>query len=135
MTGTGTHRIFVALALLCSVACGSARAADAEKAYRVLTINSLQTCSDLNAAVAAADDEDDWGRLYTFSVYTMGYLTGINRLAFDTYDIVAGENVKTHMVWLQKYCVENPRHSFELALYRLVASLYPMRATAKPGDN
>lgn len=115
------------LMYLCITAAASA--ADTHDRYQVLTINSVETCSDLNVAVAIADSEDDWRLLYTFSVYTMGYLTGINRLAFDTYDIAGGKNVKTHMIWLQRYCAENPRDSYDVALQRLVAKLYPMRIT------
>jgi len=121
-----------ALLLLFSLAPGLSCAADAGARYQVLTINSLETCSDLNHAVAAANNEDDWRLLYTFSVYTMGYLTGINRLAFDTYDIAGGNNVKTHMVLLRQYCAEHPDDSFDLALHRLVARLYPQRTTAGP---
>jgi hypothetical protein len=33
------------------------------------------------------------------------------------------------MVWLERYCAEHPDDSFDYALYRLVAELYPDRAT------
>jgi hypothetical protein len=121
-----------ALLLLLTSIPSLACAADTHGKYRVLTIDSVETCSDLNNAVATADVEDDWRQLYAFSVYTMGYLTGINRLAFDTYDIAGGKNVKIHMVWLQRYCAANPGDSFDLALFRLVAELYPRRAATGP---
>ena len=121
-----------ALLLAIALVPALARAADTQKQYHVLTIDSLETCADLNNAVTIADEEDDWRLLYTFSVYTMGYLTGVNRLAFDTYDIADGKNVKAHMVWLQRYCAANPRDSFDRALFRLVAELYPQRAVLRP---
>ena len=121
------------LVLVCSLLCGTAHAADGDRAYRVLAINTVETCSDLNTAVEIANEEDDWRLLYTFSLYTMGYLTAVNRLAFDTYDIAGGKNVKTHMVWLQRYCAENPRVNFSEALHQLVIKLYPRRLSAEPG--
>jgi len=131
-TACSVPRMTGALLLVVALAPGWACAADAGARYQVLTINSLETCSDLNNAVAVANGEDDWRLLYAFSVYTMGYLTGINRLAFDTYDIAGGNNVKTHMVLLRQYCAEHPNDSFDLALNRLVAKLYPQRTTAGP---
>ncbi|MEZ5572425.1 MAG: hypothetical protein R3E64_10425 [Halioglobus sp.] len=62
----------------------------------------------------------------------MGYITGINRLAFDTYDIGGKKNSKNLMVWLEHYCAENPDDSFDVALYRLTAELFPTRLTTKP---
>ncbi|NQX87127.1 MAG: hypothetical protein HRT77_00530 [Halioglobus sp.] len=121
------------LALIWLVLSSACYAADEGRAYRVLAINSVETCSDLNTAVAIANEEDDWRLLYTFSLYTMGYLTGVNRLAYDTYDIAGGKNVKTHMVWLQRYCAENPRVDFSEALHQLVIQLYPRRLIAEPG--
>lgn len=120
-------------ALLGAILSCPTHAADDARAYRVLTINTVETCADLNAAVQIANEEDDWRLLYTFSIYTMGYLTGVNRLAFDTYDITGGQNVKTHMVWLQRYCQEHPRANFDEALHQLVIKLYPRRLTAEPG--
>lgn len=125
------HRLILVLVL--SILCSLTHAADGERAYRVLAINSVETCSDLNTAVEVANAEDDWRLLYTFSLYTMGYLTGVNRLAYDTYDIAGGKNVKTHMVWLQRYCAENPQVNFSDALHQLVIKLYPRRLTAEPG--
>lgn len=126
-------KVGLASALLGVMFSGATHAADDDRAYRVLTINTLETCSDLNAAVQIANDQDDWRLLYTFSIYTMGYLTGVNRLAFDTYDIAGGKNVKTHMVWLQRYCRENPRVDFNEALHQMVIKLYPRRLTVEPG--
>jgi hypothetical protein len=128
-----TVKLKAVLVLVWSLLCCASHAADGDRAYRVLAINTVETCSDLNTAVDIANEDDDWRLLYTFSLYTMGYLTGVNRLAYDTYDIAGGKNVKTHMVWLQRYCAENPRVSFNEALHQLVIKLYPRRLTAEPG--
>ena len=76
-----TVKFSAVLVLVWSLLCSISHAADGDRAYRVLAINTVETCSDLNTAVAIANDDDDWRLLYTFSLYTMGYLTGVNRLA------------------------------------------------------
>lgn len=131
-TTVSAMRVGVTLAAALSVPCSPVHAADKDRQYRVQAIDAVESCEALNAAVVKAKRDDDWGALYGFSLYTMGYLTGINRLAFDTYDIAGKKNVKTLMVWLQKYCAEHPGDSFDHALHRLVAELYPVRATGAP---
>ena len=117
-----------ALVLVLSVFCSPVYAADKDRQYRVRAIDTVESCEALNAAVDKANHEDDWGALKGFSLYTMGYLTAINRLAPDTYDIAGSKNVKTLMLSLKTYCAEHPDDSFDYALYRLVAELYPNRA-------
>jgi hypothetical protein len=107
-------------------------AADSDKHYQVRAIDAVESCAGLNGALGKAKDEDNWGTLYGYSLYTMGYMTGINRLASNTYDIAGKKNTKTLMVWLEKYCAEHPDDSFDNALYRLTAELYPHRTTAAP---
>ncbi len=107
-------------------------AADTDRHYRVRAINAVESCLGLNRALAKAKNQDDWGDLYGFSLYAMGYLTGINRLAPNTYDIAGKKNTKTLMVWLEKYCAAHPDDSFGNALYRLTAELYPTRTSVAP---
>jgi hypothetical protein len=107
-------------------------AADTERHYQVRAIDAVASCAGLNGALGKAKDEDNWGTLYGFSLYTMGYMTGVNRLAPNTYDIAGKKNSKTLMVWLEKYCAEHPDDSFDNALYRLTAELYPHRTAVAP---
>lgn len=107
-------------------------AADKTNQYEVQAIDAVASCVALNAALGSAKNHDDWGSLYGFSLYTMGYLTGINRMAFDTFDIAGTKNVKTHMVWLERYCAEHPNDSYDSALQQLVAKLYRERETMAP---
>ncbi|MCB1688523.1 MAG: hypothetical protein KDI33_08560 [Halioglobus sp.] len=107
-------------------------AADANQQYNVRAFSKVESCYALNRAVNSAKKEDDWAALYGFSLYTMGYLTGISRLAYDTYDIGGRKNTKTLMVWLEQYCLENPDDSFDTALHRLTAEMYPHRTTVAP---
>jgi len=115
-----------------SVLAVPALAADTDRQYQVRAIDAVESCAGLNGALGKAKYQDSWGTLYGFSLYTMGYLTAINRLAPNTYDIADRKNTKTLMVWLQKYCAEHPEDSFDTALYRLTADLYPERSTAAP---
>jgi hypothetical protein len=107
-------------------------AADTNRHYRVLAIDAVESCGRLNTALAKAKHQDDWGELYGFSLYAMGYLTGINRLAPNVYDISGEKNSKTLMLWLEKHCAEHPDDSFDNALYRLTAELYPTRTLVAP---
>jgi hypothetical protein len=121
-----------ALALALFVTAGAATAADVNKQYNVRTFDKLESCAALNQAVKSAKQDDDWRALYGFSLYLMGYLTGINRLAFDTYDIGGRKNRKMLMVWLQDYCAEHTAESFNSALHQLIIDIYPERAMEAP---
>jgi hypothetical protein len=119
--------ISILLAVFLSASLCPVFAADEDKRYEVRTISAVESCSALNRALVTAKKHDDWRYLYGFSLYTMGYLTGINRVASDTYDIAGTKNTKTLMVWLEKYCAKHPEDSFNNALVRLTAELYPHR--------
>ena len=120
------------LPVISCVSIAAGFAADSQQQYGVRAIDAVDSCAGLNTALTKAKNKDDWGDLYGFSLYTMGYLTGINRLAPDTYDIAGKKNSKTLMVWLETYCAEHPNDSFDHALYRLTAELYPHRTHASP---
>lgn len=122
--------ILLAASLLLTA--GTGRAADANKHYSVRTFDNLESCAALNQAVKSAKKDDDWRALYGFSLYLRGYLTGINRLAFDTYDIGGRKNSKILMVWLQDYCAQHPEASFNTALHQMIIEIYPDRATHAP---
>lgn len=109
-----------------------ALASDSQKDFRVKAIDAVESCRGLNKALAKAKKQDDWGDLYGFSLYTMGYLTAVNRFATNTYDIAGKKNTKTLMLWLEKYCAEHPDDKFNHALYQLTVELYPDRAVAAP---
>ena len=125
-------RSVVLMTLMYFVTFTPAFAADTGRQYRVLTIDAVESCLGLNRALAKAKNQDDWGDLYGFSLYAMGYLTGINRLAPNVYDIAGKKNSKTLMVWLEKHCTEHPDDRFDNALYRLTSELYPTRTMVAP---
>ena len=111
---------------------GAAYAADENQQYKVRAFDKVATCYALNRAVNSAKNHDDWAALYGFSLYTMGYLTGINRLAYETYDIGGRKNSKMLMVWLGKYCEEHPDDTFDTALHHLILEIYPDRTISAP---
>lgn len=111
---------------------GASHAADANREYRVRATNKVDSCAALNRAVVAAKKEDDWRALYGFSLYMMGYLSALNRVAYDTYDIAGKTNSKTILVWLENYCEQHPDDSFDTALVQMSAEFYPNRYTLKP---
>jgi len=124
------HRLLAAVLLTCVIA--PVLASDAGKKFRVKAIDAVESCRGLNKALAKAEQQDDWGDLYAFSLYTMGYLTAVNRMAANTYDIAGKKNTKTLMLWLENYCAEHPDDTFDHALYKLTVELHPNRAVVAP---
>ena len=122
-------RFFLAIVLL--GVSGSIFAADSDDQYRVVATGDVASCRGLNNALATAKNNDSWTTLYAYSMYTMGYISGINRLAEDTYDIAGRKNTKTLLVWLERYCAENPANSFDQALFAMTLELYPNRTEEK----
>lgn len=121
----------LAVLALCHLPLAS-HAADESNQYRVRATNKVESCAALTRAVAAAKQEDDWRALYGFSLYMMGYMSALNRMAYDTYDIAGKANSKTVLVWLQNYCAEHPDDSFDTALVKMSAEFYANRHTSKP---
>ena len=122
----------VLLAIVLSVSLSPALCADKHGQYRVQAVEKVTSCAGLNRAVDKARNENDWGDLYGYSLYTMGYLTGVSRLAPNTYDIAGGQNSKNVMLWLRGYCSDNPLDSFDRALLLLTGELYPARTREVP---
>ena len=132
MESAGTRPTAVALLIVLLLAVPDCQGADANGNYRVMASDYVKNCAALNVAVSLAQEEDNWSLLYGFSVYTMGYITAVNRLAFDTYDLAAGKNPKNLLLWLENYCERNPGKSIDEALHDMVSALYPERL-ADPG--
>lgn len=120
------------LAIVLAVWMSPVLCADKHGQYRVHAVAKVAGCAGLNRAVVKAKDENDWGELYGYSLYTMGYLTGVSRLAPNTYDIAGGKNSKNVMLWLRGYCSDHPLDSFDRALLLLTGELYPARTREVP---
>jgi hypothetical protein len=132
MIKTGKATATVVMAALLWLPVGALYGADDAREYRVRTVDKVASCSGLNGALARAKNEDDWNSLYRFSLYTMGYVTAVNRMAHDTYDIAGKKNTKTLMLWLEQYCATYPDDAFDVALSKMTQELYPLRSRQKP---
>ena len=132
MESVRIKNVAVTILIVCLSLVQVSHGADANGNYRVMTTDLVKSCAALNAAVTLAQVEDSWAPLHGFSLYTMGYLTAVNRLAFDTYDLAAGKNPKNLLLWLERYCEAHPGKSTDEALHELVKELYPTRR-AYPG--
>jgi hypothetical protein len=126
------HNWIFFIAIVLSAGSLPAFSADDQGQYQVRAIDNVDSCAALNTALAKAKDDDDWRQLYGFSVYTMGYLTAVNRFAQETYDVGGKKNTKTLMIWLERYCAQHPSDSFNNALYRMVAEIFPIRTRQAP---
>ena len=130
--GKSIRRILLALVLPLAIA--PVIASDPHKQFRVRAIDAVSSCKGLTRALTKAKKQNDWGDLYGYSLYMMGYLTAVNRLAANTYDIGGKKNSKTLMVWLENHCAAHPNDSFDYALYLLTVDLYPNRTTVAPAQ-
>ena len=106
----------------------------------------------LSASPAAALDDDGEANIYgpgagpcsayvaarkggsaqTFEQWLDGYLSAVNLVLPDTYDILGDKKRETAVAWLDVYCTQNPDDAFGFAANRLAAYLYPNRLAAKP---
>ena len=128
----GLKAAVIAFVFGCPVLSLPSVAADAGQNYRVLSTDLVDSCAAMNAAVMLAQEDDNWSPLFAFSMYTMGYVTAVNRFAFDAYDVAGGKNPKNLLLWLERYCEEHPGKSFDEALTQMVAELYPSRRVGAP---
>lgn len=120
------------LLLVLMLALDNVIAADADRQYRVHAVAKVTGCAGLNEAAAKAHNDNDWGDFYGYSLYTMGYLSAVNRMAPDTHDIAGGMNNKNIMRWLRRHCAAHPEESFDRALVLLTWELYPQRSRVVP---
>jgi len=56
----------------------------------------------------------------------------VNKLTQKTVDMRGTTDIDGMMVLIDKYCLENPLHSFSRAVESLVTELYPKRMTHMP---
>jgi len=59
-----------------------------------------------------------------------GYLTAINQVQDDTYNIVGESDFQGAMVWLDSYCKKHPNNTITMAIANMTAVLYPRRRRA-----
>lgn len=64
--------------------------------------------------------------------YAAGWITALNNALPDTYNLAAGKDMQSIMLWLDKYCRDNPLSKMQLGLAELTRELYPQRQTNIP---
>ena len=61
-----------------------------------------------------------------------GYMTAVNNITPDTYNIVGAESLSGSMAWIEAWCADKPDKTMTDATIALTRDLYPRRQTAKP---
>jgi hypothetical protein len=118
-------RFWAVLPALCVLAgCPTAQALDDDGEANIYGPGAA-TCSAYVAARkgGAAADFDRW---------LEGYLSAVNLVLPDTYDILGDYKHETAVAWVDAYCSRNPEDQFGFAANRLAAYLYPNRLASKP---
>jgi hypothetical protein len=71
---------------------------------------------------------DDKAReIYLFAGWIDGYLTGVNQLQRETFDVAPWQTTELLAQLLANYCRQRPEAQFMLAATHLLQSMYPVR--------
>lgn len=116
------YRSGVVLALL--FANSSAKAVDVDGRALIYSVGT-ESCGHFNAERKAGRDNPYLGWLG-------GYLSAINRVTPETYDIRGGTDMDGIMLWLDKYCDSHALDTISDAVEALVLELHPRRITKGP---
>lgn len=68
-----------------------------------------------------------------YKVFLMGYLTAMNTLSEDTYNVTGTQPLDAALVWLTDYCGEHQMDSFDRAVQQLVDARFEQRQRVPPG--
>lgn len=85
-----------------------------------------QTCATYNA-----ERSKNSPMYYLFRSWFNGYLSALNQVTPDTYDVVAGVNVEALSSSLNATCKQNPERQFGTAAFGLVQALNTQRLRNK----
>ena len=108
------------LVVLLLSATGWARASDAENSYLVL---GTKTCFQFVDERKFAPDVQD--RLT--EMWIAGYVSAVNKLTPDTFNILGKTNMKSLIISLENYCRGNPFAESSTGLREMIDELYPQR--------
>lgn len=120
--------LFIALT---SFAAQLASAADENGQYATLAATNESTCG----TYLSARDEAHHGQFARQNMYKswlMGFVTGYDFGAPETYDITPSMDLEAMMLWVENYCRRNPLATFAQAAGALITQLTPDRQTEKP---
>jgi len=108
----------LAVALLLSVSTQTA-GRDREQHYRVEGVFSCDRYAADRKNTKLADSPEYY--------WVAGYITAYNMRAPNTYSILGKGDLKTTLVWLDKYCKANPKSYLHQGMMALLPELYPKR--------
>ena len=104
-----------------------AMAVDSTGDYRIKGLG-LQACADF----LRSKNSQDQGLYILVRSWVNGYLTAVNTLRPQTYDVAGNATIGSISGWLERFCEANPGSRLETAVTNLVAALTPNRLTEKP---
>ena len=67
-----------------------------------------------------------------FKWWLAGYLTAMNDLLAETYNLVGSDDLSGPMLWIENWCGKNPLRGLAEASSALVHELYPRRQQSAP---
>jgi hypothetical protein len=107
-----------------------AAAADENGQYATLAASNENTCGTY---ISARDEahHGQFARQNMYKSWLMGFVTGYDFGAPDTYDIAPSMDLDAMMLWVENYCRRNPLASFAQSAGALVTQLAPDRQTQK----
>lgn len=68
-----------------------------------------------------------------YKVFLMGYLTAVNTLSDDTYNVTGSQPLDKTLAWLTDYCGTHQMDSFDRAVQQLVEAGFESRQRVPPG--
>lgn len=125
------NRKVIPLAVLLAAVQIQCKAADSDSNMRVHYPHNARSCGQF----VDARDQGRRGNYQLenmFAAWIQGYMTGLNSLLVDTYDIAGSTDEDALELWLENYCKANPLDSFPKAVDGLIGVLYPKRLKTAP---
>jgi len=74
--------------------------------------------------------KDDWGHVSN-ALWIAGFFTAYNLQTPDVYDILGSTDLESALLWMDKYCQENPLSTLAGGMEFLTAELWPNRKRNK----
>jgi len=116
--------------ILWALLVSAAMAADENGQYATLSASNESTCGTYLSARDEAH-HGQYARQNMYKSWLMGFMTGYDFGAPDTYDIAPSMDLEAMMNWVENYCRRNPLSSFATSAGALVTQLTPDRQTHK----
>jgi len=124
--------MLITIALLLSIVTGAAFAADSNGNYMVGGGAGSVSCGEFaetleNAKAHGYGTIEYVTTMQGFTMYLLGFQSGYNKAAPNTYDIFSGIEEKELMSRLSKFCRANPGTRFGVAVAVLAENNYSVR--------